>query len=539
MKPIVVIGFLGTQLDAGQGAGRWNKWRPTVSLAQHDDMVVARIELLHTRKHTALAELVKADIAAVSPETTVNLVPFDLEDPWDFGEVYTRLYDWARAYPFQPEREQYWTHITTGTHVAQICMFLLSESRVVPGVLAQTSPPRKQRQGDAGKVALIDLDLSRYDPIARRFDADQRDAVAFLKSGIATRNARFNALIDEIERVAVRSRAPILLVGPTGAGKSFLARRMFELKQARHQVTGPFVEVNCATLRGDGAASTLFGHKKGSFTGAASDRAGLLRTAHQGALFLDEIGELGLDEQAMLLKAIEEKRFFPVGADKEVESDFQLIAGTHRDLRRDVAQGRFREDLFARINLWTYDLPGLAQRPEDIEPNLDHLLALHAAENHRVVRFNAEARTAYLRFAQSSEAIWRGNFRDLSASVTRLATLADGGRIAVALVEAEIARLRWLWKHEGTGASVAADDEVDLEALLGEEKFAALDLFDRLQLEAVVRVCRPARSLSEAGRQLFQASRTQRSVVNDADRLRKYLAKMGLDWARVSADARP
>jgi len=539
MKPIVVIGFLGTQLDAGQGAGRWNKWRPTVSLAQHDDMVVARIELLHTRKHTALAEVVKADIAAVSPETTVNLVPFDLEDPWDFGEVYTRLYDWARAYPFQPEREQYWTHITTGTHVAQICMFLLSESRVVPGVLAQTSPPRKQRQGDAGKVALIDLDLSRYDPIARRFDADQRDAVAFLKSGIATRNARFNALIDEIERVAVRSRAPILLVGPTGAGKSFLARRMFELKQARHQVTGPFVEVNCATLRGDGAASTLFGHKKGSFTGAASDRAGLLRTAHQGALFLDEIGELGLDEQAMLLKAIEEKRFFPVGADKEVESDFQLIAGTHRDLRRDVAQGRFREDLFARINLWTYDLPGLAQRPEDIEPNLDHLLALHAAENHRVVRFNAEARTAYLRFAQSSEALWRGNFRDLSASVTRLATLADGGRIAVALVEAEIARLRWLWKHEGTGALAAADDEVDLEALLGEEKFAALDLFDRLQLEAVVRVCRQSRTLSEAGRQLFQASRTQRSVVNDADRLRKYLAKMGLDWARVSADARP
>ncbi|WPG36852.1 RNA repair transcriptional activator RtcR [Variovorax sp. EBFNA2] len=539
MKPIVVIGFLGTQLDAGQGAGRWNKWRPTVSLAQHDDMVVARIELLHTRKHTALAEVVKADIAAVSPETTVNLVPFDLEDPWDFGEVYTRLYDWARAYPFQPEREQYWTHITTGTHVAQICMFLLSESRVVPGVLAQTSPPRKQREGDAGKVALIDLDLSRYDPIARRFDADQRDAVAFLKSGIATRNARFNALIDEIERVAVRSRAAILLVGPTGAGKSFLARRMFELKQARHQVTGPFVEVNCATLRGDGAASTLFGHKKGSFTGAASDRAGLLRTAHQGALFLDEIGELGLDEQAMLLKAIEEKRFFPVGADKEVESDFQLIAGTHRDLRRDVAQGRFREDLFARINLWTYDLPGLAQRPEDIEPNLDHLLALHAAENHRVVRFNAEARTAYLRFAQSSEALWRGNFRDLSASVTRLATLADGGRIAVALVEAEIARLRWLWKHEGTGAASAADDDVDLEALLGEEKFAALDLFDRLQLEAVVRVCRPARSLSEAGRQLFQASRTQRSVVNDADRLRKYLAKMGLDWPRVSADARP
>ena len=538
-KPIVVIGFLGTQLDAGQGAGRWNKWRPTVSLAQHDDMVVSRMELLYTLRHKALAEVVKADIATVSPETTVNLVPLDLADPWDFGEVYTRLYDWARSYTFDTEREQYWTHITTGTHVAQICMFLLSESRVVPGVLAQTSPPGKQREGEAGKCTLIDLDLSRYDVIARRFDAEQRDAVAFLKSGIATRNARFNALIDEIERVAVRSRAPILLVGPTGAGKSFLARRMFELKQARHQMTGPFVEVNCATLRGDGAASTLFGHKKGSFTGAASDRPGLLRTANQGALFLDEIGELGPDEQAMLLKAIEEKRFFPVGADKEVESDFQLIAGTNRDLRSDVAEGRFREDLFARINLWTYDLPGLAQRPEDIEPNVDHLLAIHAAENHRVVRFNAEARAAYLRFAQSGEAIWSGNFRDLSASVTRLATLADGGRIPVALVEAEIARLRWLWKHGGPAAVAKAGGDVDLDALLGEERAAALDLFDRLQLESVIRVCRQARSLSDAGRQLFQASREQRSVVNDADRLRKYLAKHGVEWGRIGCLSYP
>ncbi len=537
MKPTVVIGFLGSQLDSGQGAGRWSKWRPTVSLAQHEDMVVARLELLYTLRHKTLAELVRADIASISPETVVNLVPIDLADPWDFGEVYTRLYDWARTYPFDTEREQYWAHITTGTHVAQICMFLLAESRVIPGVLAQTAPPRRQREGDAGKVTLIDLDLSRYDAIARRFDAEKRDAVAFLKSGIATRNARFNALIDEIERVAVRSRAPILLVGPTGAGKSFLARRMAELKQTRHQMRGPFVEVNCATLRGDGAASTLFGHKKGSFTGAAADRAGLLRSAHEGVLFLDEIGELGLDEQAMLLKAIEEKRFFPVGADREVESDFQLVAGTNRDLRRDVAEGRFREDLFARINLWTYDLPGLAQRPEDIEPNIDHLLALHAAENHHVVRFNAEARAAYLRFAQSGEAIWSGNFRDLSASVTRLATLADGGRIPVGLVEAEIARLRWLWRRAGPDA--AGDSGAGLEALLGEEQTASLDLFDRLQLEAVVRVCRQSRSLSDAGRQLFQASRTQRSVTNDADRLRKYLGKYGLDWRQVAAHRVP
>ena len=99
-----------------------------------------------------------------------------------------------------------------------------------------------------------------------------------------------------------------------------------------------------------------------------------------------------------------------MGSDRETSSDFQLIAGTHRDLRVDVAQGRFREDLYARINLWSYALPGLAQRPEDIEPNVDHLLMRSAEETGAVVRFNAEARTRYLKFAKSAEAKWTGNF---------------------------------------------------------------------------------------------------------------------------------
>ncbi len=137
----------------------------------------------------------------------------------------------------------------------------------------------------------------------------------------------------------MRSRAPILLMGPTGAGKSQLARRVFELKKARRQVSGELVDVNCATLRGDGAMSALFGHVKGAFTGALEARAGLLRKAHGGVLFLDEIGELGADEQAMLLRAIEEKVFLPVGSDREVKSDFVLLAGTNRDLAIE-ARGR-------------------------------------------------------------------------------------------------------------------------------------------------------------------------------------------------------
>lgn len=319
----------------------------------------------------------------------------------------------------------------------------------------------------------------------------------------------------------------MLLIGPTGAGKSFLARRIYELKRGRHQVQGRFVEVNCATLRGDGAMSALFGHIKGAFTGAQNARDGLLRAADGGMLFLDEIGELGLDEQAMLLKAIEEKRFFPMGSDKEVDSDFLIIAGTHRDLRGRVAQGLFREDLYARINLWTFNLPGLAGRREDIEPNIDFELERHAREQGRLVRFNLEARRRYLAFASSSEAAWLGNFRELSASITRMATLADSGRIDEAQAEEEIERLRYAW-----GLSQAQDP---LATLLGDT--AELDLFDRLQLQAVLEVCRQADSLSDAGRKLFGVSRQTKAQPNDADRLRKYLARFGLEWKQMVAPA--
>lgn len=523
----VVFGMIGTQLDAASGPGRWEKWRPTVSLGMHEDFQLDRIELLlDERRYARLGDTVAADLAQVSPETTVVRHDMHLVDPWDFEGVYACLHDFLRGYDFRPEEEDYLIHITTGTHVAQICWFLLAESRLFPGRLLQTSPPQKQRSGQAGTWTTIDLDLSRYDRIAQRFRQQRIDDRDLLKSGIATRNATFNRMIEQIETVATRSKAPMLLMGPTGAGKSQLAKRVFELKKLKHQLPGRFVEVNCATLRGDGAMSALFGHVKGAYTGAGSDRAGLLRSADKGLLFLDEIGELGLDEQALLLRALEEKRFPPVGSDRDVESDFQLIAGTNRDLGEAVAQGRFRDDLLARLNLWTYRLPGLAERIEDIEPNLDFELERWSREQHHRVAFNKEARARFLAFATSPEARWPGNFRDLGASVMRLATLADAGRITTALVDEEIVRLRAQWRV-GSEAS-------PLLPLLG-DALDDLDRFDRVQLEEVVRVCARAKSLSDAGRTLFAASRRQRTSTNDADRLRKYLTRFGLDWERVRA----
>jgi transcriptional regulatory protein RtcR len=529
MKTLTVIGFLGSTLDASKfTAARWNKWRPTVGLTMHPDLRIDRLILLHGTPHRRLADFVEQDIASVSPETHVEKRQLDFRNAWDFEEVYGKLLDFARAEPFDPEAEDYLVHITTGTHVAQICLFLLTEARYLPGRLLQTQPARGSVD-PAGTWSVIDLDLSRYDSIATRFAVASAESTSFLKSGIETRNAAFNGMIDEIEQVATRSRAPMLLMGPTGAGKSLLARRIFELKKLKHQVAGAFVEVNCATLKGDSAMSALFGHRKGAFTGAVADRPGLLRAADKGMLFLDEIGELGLDEQAMILRAIEDKRFFPVGADKEVASDFHLIAGTNRDLGEAVAAGAFREDLYARLNLWTFHLPGLADRREDVEPNLDYELDRFAEREGNRVTFNKEARQRFLTFSMSAEAAWAGNFRDLAASVTRMATLSPKGRIDLDCVEAEIARLRRLWSGQ---SNVEQSLLVDL---LGQDAREQLDLFDRVQLEEVLRISRSSRSLSDAGRTLFSASLARRSSANDADRLRKYLARFGLDWSKVSS----
>lgn len=526
MKSTTVIGFLGSTLDAAKfDHTRWNKWRPTVSICMQPDLRVDRLVLIHGTYHQRLAGLVAQDIRDVSPETEVVLLVMDFANAWDFEEVYGKLLDFTRSFPLDPEAHDYLVHITTGTHVAQICLFLLTEARFLPGRLLQTQP-QKGSPNPVGTWDVIDLDLSRYDSIASRFAEVSAESTSFLKSGINTRNAAFNRLIAEIEQVSVRSRAPMLLMGPTGAGKSQLARKIYELKKLRHQVSGAFVEVNCATLKGDTAMSALFGHRKGAFTGAMQDRPGLLKAADQGVLFLDEIGELGLDEQAMTLRAIEDGRFLPVGADREVGSAFQLIAGTNRNLADEVRAGRFREDLYARLNLWTFTLPGLAERREDIAPNLDYELERFAQREGTRVTFNKEARERFLAFAERPSARWQGNFRDLAASITRMATLCTGGRIDRETVDMETARLDRLWSGTPQVPDVLAE-------LLEADRLAAIDPFDRVQLDYVITACRTSSSLSDAGRKLFSASRAQRTSTNDADRLRKYLAKFGLDWAQV------
>jgi transcriptional regulatory protein RtcR len=520
MKKNVVIGFLGTNLDAGKR----RRWRPSVQLVEHSEFPVDRFELIHSRRWSSLAEKIKTTIEYASPRTEVLLQQMEIKDPWDFEEMYGAMFDFARDYGFDDEREDYHVHLTTGTHVAQICWFLLAESRHIPAKLVQTGPPRGE-DGGPGTLQVVDLDLSRYNALQQRFDLVTKEYNTLLKGGIDTRNAAFNTMIDRMEVVTSNSDAPLLLIGPTGAGKSDLAARLYELKLQRRRIKGRLVHVNCSTLKGERAMSTLFGHRRHAIPGAGSDRQGLLREADGGVLFLDEIDELGLDEQAMILHAIETGKYFPLGSDFEVTSRFHLIAGAGRDLAKLVADGKFRADLFARLNLWTFNLPALRDRPQDIAPNIafeiDRVEKLMGSR----VTFNADAQTAYHKFATDPGTLWTGNFRDLSASVQRMCTLAPRGRITLAMVEAEISTIK------GTWAKASRDPDMQLIAKhLGAEA-ANIDEFDRVQLAAVIRVCQQSASLSAAGRRLFAASRATKTSRNDADRLRKYLDRFGLEWA--------
>ncbi|WP_299194256.1 RNA repair transcriptional activator RtcR [uncultured Litoreibacter sp.] len=515
----VVLGFLGTQLDSGKKRG----WRPTVSLCEVDGFPVDRLELLYDSKFSRLAHGIKRDVEEASPDTEVLLHRMDMENPWDLEEVYAKLYDFAQTYGFDEDRERYHIHLTTGTHVGQICWFLLSESRHIPAALIQTGPPRGENTN--GTFDLIDLDLSRYDALQQRFDQQSREYGDLLKGGIETRNAPYNALIDRIEQVAGQSDAPILLQGESGTGKSELALRIYELKLQRRRVKGRLVQVNCATLRGGSAVATLFGQRRSHTGQPGTERSGLLREADGGVLFLDEIDELGLEEQALLLHAIETGRYYPLGSDSEVTSKFQVIAGASQDLMALAADGKFRIDLLSRLNLWTFRLPPLRDRPEDMEANLRFELTRAEKALGTRVGFNADAAEAWLRFAKAPSTKWPGNFRDFSGAVLRLCTLAPRGRITRAQVEDEISTLERRWR--------AADGNADGK-LVAEYVDTALDLFDIAQLAQTLRICQASSSVSDAGRKLFEVSREERKTRNDSDRLRKYLLKFGLTWDEIS-----
>ena len=521
LRKNIVFSHLGTLADDPKST-----WRPTLVLCRQQAISISRLELFHDIKHNAIADDLAANIQKVSPTTEVCRHRVAFKDPWDFLEAYVHLYDFIRGYEFHHETEDYFIHVSTGTHAIQIAEFLLTESYYFPGKLIQTSPTPAP-----GVARVIDLDLSKYDVIADRYQRAITEERMLLKAGIETKNPAYNKLIDKIEHEAVPSDEPVLLLGPVGAGKSQLAKRIAAVKKNHKKLLGRFVAANCANYKGnpDLAKSALFGHVKGAFTGAMSDRSGVLAEANGGILFLDEVAELPLDVQTMLLVALEEKTFRKVGGLQDEQSVFDLITGTNANLKQCIAAGEFREDFYSRINGWQYKLPSLKDRPEDIEPNLTYELELYEQVYKRKIRFNAEARKLWLDFAQSPQARWLYNFREFHRAIKRMADTCQRGRIDCTNVQAEIERLLADWKEP----NVMGADQGVLDSLLSPEKVAELDQFDAVQVACAIRVCQESSSWAEAGRKLFAISRTIKGSENDSSRVRNYLLKYGITWERL------
>lgn len=225
----------------------------------------------------------------------------------------------------------------------------------------------------------------------------------------------------------------VLITGASGTGKEYVARRI-HLQSRR--AAGPFVAIDCGALTKELAASELFGHVKGAFTGAVADKTGAFVAADGGTLFLDEVGNLGYEVQVQLLRAIQERRVRPVGSLAETEVDIRLICATNEDLPTAVARGDFREDLYHRINEFTLRMPLLRERGTDILLFADFFLRQANRELERDLRgFDAQAAEALLRHD------WPGNLRELKNAVKRAALLAQGELISLNEISGSLAQV--------------------------------------------------------------------------------------------------
>ena len=228
------------------------------------------------------------------------------------------------------------------------------------------------------------------------------------------RSSALTKIQEMIEKVAP-SDARVLITGPNGAGKELVAHAIHSQSERNR---GPMIEVNCAAIPSELIESELFGHVKGSFTGAIKDKQGKFELANGGTIFLDEIGDMSLVAQAKVLRALQESRVSPVGSDKEIKVDVRVIAATNKNLQKEIANGKFREDLYHRLSVIEIYVPSLDERKEDIPLLVEHFSQVIADEQGNAVKiFDQKAIEALQEFS------WTGNIRELRNVVERLIIL--------------------------------------------------------------------------------------------------------------------
>ena len=556
---------------------RTDIWRPSVALASYPDLKFDDYYLLYSGLRGPMQrtfdEVVK-DIEALLPKVNLHIEEMAFKSPWDMVSVFTNLYKFAEAHAseFSAEGTMCYVNCNHGTMQIRESLFMLSQEGKIPGMRILPSPWHDNTKRDyrtpVGSYAKDDP--SDFNEAYRKLSiATKRQAKNNgLMEGIFVdkSNTEFLELLDQILFVAQRTKEPILFTGPTGSGKSNLARNIAKTKGLKDK----FVSVNCATLGGDPGIikSELFGHDRGDFTGAISTCDGKLQQANGGILFLDEIAELPLDSQAMLLTAIETKKFRRPHSTVDIQCDFMLICGTNKDLWEEVKAKRFRLDLLERINTWHFHLPGLAEkehpgyaaRRKDIALNCQQVLSEYNKKYSSHLEFANDALQRFIEYAEADTTEWKGNFREFNAMIFRMATFANGLQIELHGVEKEIERTEFEQKsykadnndattkqeqfptasqtiHTPTPTSTLPDASCKFEflrELLG-EKYAELRLDELAQLAFVASVCADAKNQADASRRLRI---NQNDSKDGSPQLFKYLYHLGLNFDKVKTFAR-
>ncbi len=289
---------------------------------------------------------------------------------------------------------------------------------------------RKPFQNDQ-IVQIVEAGIRR-----RRKDEERRILSQTLRQGsalrqIIARSPKMRKVLDLVAQVAP-TRSTVLIQGESGTGKELIARAIHFLSPRAE--TGQFVAVNCSNVSPELLESDLFGHVKGAFTGAIAAKKGRFEIADGGSIFLDEIGNISLDIQAKLLRVIQEREFTPVGDTTTRRVDVRIIAATNIDLKKAVSEGRFREDLFYRLNVITIHVPPLRERKEDILPLVQHFIRKFNAENNRNISTDLDPEV--LRALE--EYPWPGNVRELENVIERAVIIARGDRLTLECLPDEI-----------------------------------------------------------------------------------------------------
>ena len=458
-------------------------------------------------------------------EHTVQICEIKYDNIWDIKSCSNNLESILEKHILKTTK----TRTDTSIRKAQVIISLLGSTTAARTALYLTAK-RLEREHDGFQLHLVKrLDYDKPTSAARLWAGIDISSSSngLLRQGVGTQHPTYATTLDRIECVIKTFHdAKILITGPTGAGKSELARLIIAYLQAMNSdmTDNNCISQNIAAISPTLIESELFGHEKGAFTNAANQHQGIFERANNGILFLDEIGELRLDLQAKLLTILDGNPFTRVGGKDQISSKFLLLCGTNKDLRKECAEGRFRKDLYERLNTWHIDVPALKDRPDDIVRALQRELGQWEMAHKKNVMPDRGAREAFL--AKAKQCAWEGNFREFHATFLHLALFADENGITEQAIEEE-------FKHKASQDQSEIPSSVKTPSDKSNSSESVYDLAEMARLACALDVCRKCKTATEAGELLFAAraesARRKQTGFNGASSLQRIFAQFGLE----------